>query len=78
MNAVNILNAVNIVRGTLLRAVDGAVVLFGAYATRRQVRVSQDGLNATREGNITDRFSRAVDQLGSDKLDVRIRGIYAL
>lgn len=72
------LNAVNNVRATLLQTVGGAVVLFGAYATWRQLRVSQDGLNATREGNITDRFSRAVDQLGSDKLDVRIGGIYAL
>ncbi|MCQ4044723.1 pentapeptide repeat-containing protein [Streptantibioticus rubrisoli] len=72
------LNAVNNVRGTLLQAMGGAVVLFGAYATWRQVRVSQDGLNATREGQVTDRFSRAVDQLGSDKLDVRIGGIYAL
>lgn len=72
------LNAVNNERTTLLQTVGGAVVLFGAYATWRQLRVSQDGLNATREGNITDRFSRAVDQLGSDKLDVRIGGIYAL
>ncbi|WP_336111177.1 pentapeptide repeat-containing protein [Streptomyces sp. PTD9-10] len=72
------LNAVNNVRTTLLQTVGGAAVLFGGYATWRQLRVSQDGLNATREGNITDRFSRAVDQLGSDKLDVRIGGIYAL
>ncbi|MGW0994621.1 pentapeptide repeat-containing protein [Streptomyces sp. NPDC002520] len=72
------LNAVNNVRTTLLQALGGAVVLFGACATWRQLRVSQDGLSATREGNITDRFSRAVDQLGSDKLDVRIGGIYAL
>lgn len=72
------MNAVNNVRTTLLQAIGGAVVLFGAYATWRQVRVSQDGLNASREGNVTDRFSRAVEQLGSDKLDVRIGGIYAL
>lgn len=72
------MNAVNNVRTTLLQAVGGAVVLFGAYATWRQLRVSQDGLNATREGQVTDRFSRAVEQLGSDKLDVRIGGLYAL
>ncbi|ORT53697.1 pentapeptide repeat-containing protein [Streptomyces sp. CB03238] len=72
------LRAVNNVRSTLLQAVGGAVVLFGAYATWRQLRVSQEGLNATREGHVTDRFSRAVDQLGSDKLDVRIGGIHAL
>ncbi|MFD9395965.1 hypothetical protein ACFWBB_36070 [Streptomyces sp. NPDC060000] len=61
------LKAVNDVRTTLLQAVGGMVVLFGAYATWRQLRVSQDGLRATQEGYVTDRFSRAVDQLGSDK-----------
>ncbi|WP_331729776.1 pentapeptide repeat-containing protein [Streptomyces sp. NBC_00073] len=78
LGAAERLNAVNNVRTTLLQAIGGAVVLFGAYATWRQLRVSQDGLNATREGHVTDRFSRAVEQLGSDKLDVRIGGIYAL
>ncbi|WP_262064168.1 pentapeptide repeat-containing protein [Streptomyces sp. STR69] len=72
------LKAVNDVRTTLLQMVGGLVVLFGAYATWRQLRVSQDGLRATQEGYITDRFSRAVDQLGSDKLDVRIGGLHAL
>ncbi|MFE2068489.1 pentapeptide repeat-containing protein [Streptomyces sp. NPDC059467] len=78
LSAADRLNAVNNVRTTLLQAVGGTVVLFGAYATWRQVRVGQDGLNAAREGNITDRFSRAVDQLGSDRTDVRIGGIHAL
>ncbi|CAL9480236.1 hypothetical protein SUDANB140_03030 [Streptomyces sp. enrichment culture] len=72
------LTAVNDVRTTLLQVVGGLVVLFGAYATWRQLRVSQDGLRATQEGYVTDRFSRAVDQLGSDKLDVRIGGLHAL
>ncbi|MFI5663749.1 hypothetical protein [Streptomyces sp. NPDC051684] len=72
------LKAVNDVRTTLLQVVGGLVVLFGAYATWRQLRVSQDGLRATQEGYVTDRFGRAVDQLGSDKLDVRIGGLHAL
>lgn len=72
------LKAVNDVRTTLLQVVGGLVVLFGAYATWRQLCVSQDGLRATQEGYVTDRFSRAVDQLGSDKLDVRIGGLHAL
>ncbi|MDQ0693752.1 hypothetical protein [Streptomyces sp. EN16] len=59
------LKAVNDVRTTLLQMVGGLVVLFGAYATWRQLRVSQDGLRATQGGYVTDRFSRAVDQLGS-------------
>lgn len=72
------LKAVNDVRTTLLQAVGGVVVLFGAYATWRQLRVSQDGLRATQEGYVTDRFSTAVDQLGSDKLETRIGGLHAL
>ncbi|MGW5331077.1 pentapeptide repeat-containing protein [Streptomyces sp. NPDC004014] len=72
------LKAVNDVRTTLLQVIGGLVVLFGAYATWRQLRLSQDGLRATQEGYVTDRFSRAVDQLGSDKLDVRIGGLHAL
>ena len=36
-------------------------------------------LQATREGQITDRFSKAVEQLGTkDSLEVRLGGIYAL
>jgi hypothetical protein len=72
------LKAVNDVRTTLLQAVGGMVVLFGAYATWRQLRVSQDGLRATQEGYVTERFSTAVDQLGSDKLETRIGGLHAL
>ncbi|MFD9319377.1 pentapeptide repeat-containing protein [Streptomyces sp. NPDC060053] len=72
------LKAVNDVRTTLLQAVGGLVLLFGAYATWRQLRVSQDGLRATQEGYVTDRFSTAVDQLGSDKLETRIGGLHAL
>lgn len=30
------------------------------------------------EGQITERFTRAIDQLGSDKLQIRLGGIYAL
>jgi hypothetical protein len=32
----------------------------------------------TQQGQLTERYTRAVEQLGSDKLDVRLGGIYAL
>jgi hypothetical protein len=35
-------------------------------------------LEVTEQGQITDRYTRAIEQLGSDKLDVRLGGIYAL
>jgi hypothetical protein len=65
------LKAQNDVRTTLLQALAGGVLLLGAYFTYRQLRV-------TREGQITDRYTKAVDQLGSEHLDVRVGGIYAL
>jgi uncharacterized protein YjbI with pentapeptide repeats len=65
------LKAQNDVRATLLQALAGGVLLLGAYVTYRQLRV-------TREGQITDRYTKAVDQLGSEHLDVRVGGIYAL
>ncbi|GGR21795.1 hypothetical protein GCM10010168_44360 [Actinoplanes ianthinogenes] len=72
------LTAINNVRGTLLQTTAGIVVFLGALATWRQLRVSQATLRITQEGHLTGQFSRAVDQLGSDKQDVRIGGLLAL
>jgi hypothetical protein len=72
------LSAVASARTTLLQAVGGLVVLYGGYVGWRQLRVSQETLRATQDGHLTDRFSRAVEQLGSDKIDVRIGGLHAL
>ena len=41
-------------------------------------RQAREQLAVIREGQITDRFTRAVEQLGSDKLEVRLGGIFAL
>jgi uncharacterized protein YjbI with pentapeptide repeats len=40
-------------------------------ATREQIKI-------TEEGHLTDRFSKAIEQLGSTTSDVRLGGIYAL
>jgi hypothetical protein len=61
----------NEVRSTLLQVAAGLLVVAGALATWRQVQIS-------REGQITERFTRAVDQVGSDNVDIRLGGIYAL
>src|SRR5262249_57559409 len=61
----------NHIRTTVLQGLAGVVGVAGAVATWRQVQIS-------REGQITDRLTRAVDQLGSTNTDIRIGGIYAL
>jgi hypothetical protein len=67
--------AQNDVRATLLQAAGALVLLLsaglGAWFTGRQLQLN-------RQGQITERFTRAVDQLGSPHLDVRLGGIYAL
>jgi hypothetical protein len=61
----------NNVRTALLQVTGGLVVVIGGLATWRQVHIN-------REGQITERLTRAVDQIGSENVDVRIGGIYAL
>jgi hypothetical protein len=46
--------------------------------TQTQLSHAQEELSLTRQGQITERFTRAIDQLGNDRLEVRIGGIYAL
>jgi uncharacterized protein YjbI with pentapeptide repeats len=61
----------NDVRTTLLQGLGGLAVLVGAFFTYRQLGIA-------REGQVTERFTRAIDQLGNDNMDVRLGGIYAL
>ena len=49
----------------------GTALLSGLYFTWRTLQVN-------RQGQITDRFTRAIDQLGSEKLEIRLGGIYSL
>src|SRR5947208_1728811 len=66
------LKAENDIRATLLQALAGAIVLSGLYFTARTLQLN-------REGQITDRYTRAIDQLGHERsIDVRLGGIYAL
>ncbi|MFJ8691055.1 pentapeptide repeat-containing protein [Micromonospora wenchangensis] len=61
----------NATRQTLLAAVGGLVVLTGAAFTARTFYL-------TRRGQFTDRYTKAIGQLASDRLTERLGGIYAL
>jgi uncharacterized protein YjbI with pentapeptide repeats len=58
-------------RGRLLTLGAGLLATLALVYTARSFRLS-------REGQVTDRYTKAIEQLGSEKLDVRIGGIYAL
>jgi hypothetical protein len=70
--------AVNDVRATLLQGIGGAVLLLGAYFTYRQLQTGREQLQIAQQGQVTERFTRAIDQLGHAELDMRLGGIYAL
>lgn len=70
---------------TLGQIVGGAALLGGLYYTAQTLRTSQETLRVnqktletTQQGQITERFSKAIEQLGSDNLAIRLGGIYAL
>jgi hypothetical protein len=82
---------VNEARKTLATILGGIVLLAGFFGTWQNIRVAQDAastsqraLAVSQEGQITDRFSKAIEQLGAvdstgrKKLEVRLGGIYAL
>jgi uncharacterized protein YjbI with pentapeptide repeats len=58
-------------RGHLIQAIGGLVLAAGAYFTGRTFALN-------REGQHTERFTRAIDQLADEKLDIRLGGIHAL
>jgi hypothetical protein len=76
----------NGVRGTLATILTGGFFVLTFYATWRNLRategtlaVSQENLNIAREGQLTERFARAIEHLADeDSLTKRLGGIYAL
>jgi uncharacterized protein YjbI with pentapeptide repeats/HAMP domain-containing protein len=68
----------NSVRGTVLQGLAGALFLTTAFFTWRQVQIAQRRLEIERSGQVTERFSRAIDQLGSASLEVRLGAVYSL
>jgi len=67
----------NEARKTLATIIGGFAIVATVYSTTR-------ALDATREGQITDRYTKAIEQLGATKtnqepnIEVRLGGIYAL
>ncbi len=72
------ISAENDARTTLAQIIGGILVLAGLFFTAENLRNSQEILRVTQEGQITERFTKAIEQLGSDKADIPIGGVYAL
>jgi hypothetical protein len=83
----------NDARTTLLQGLGALLVLtgasIGASVTLRQVRATRDQIRETatasrnqlklsEQGQVTDRYTRAVEQLGHEKAPVRLGALYSL
>jgi len=71
-------------RRTAIQFIGGLLILLTAYVGWRRVRAAERQVDALSEGQVTDRFTRAVEQLGASdeegdpKLEIRLGAIYAL
>ena len=68
--------------GVLGGVIGGAALLGGLYFTARTLRISletlrvnQKTLETTQQRQITERFTKAIEQLGSDNRAIRLGGI---
>jgi uncharacterized protein YjbI with pentapeptide repeats len=66
------------VRGQLLTLSAGLFAAGALVFTALNFTLSRRAIELTEQGQVTDRYTRAIEQLGSDKLDIRIGGTYAL
>jgi hypothetical protein len=65
-------------RGRLLTLGAGLFAAGALLFTARNFTLSRRTFELTEQGQVTDRYTKAIEQLGSEKLDVCIGGIYAL
>ena len=65
-------------RRTLAQILGGLGLLYGLYLAQRRIGVAEDNVRVAEEGHITDRFTKAIAQLGDCKMAIRLGGIYAL
>ncbi len=65
-------------RSTIAQILGGIAILVGLYLTNKRVVATEKNLVIVEQGQITERFTRAIEHLGKDGLEFKLGGIYAL
>jgi hypothetical protein len=75
----------NAIYPPLVQVIGGAILSITAFVGycnfkigEENLKVGQKSLEVTEGKQVTERFSKSIEHLGSDKIDVRLGGIYAL
>jgi membrane protein implicated in regulation of membrane protease activity len=64
--------------GKLATIATALTAVAALWFSAQSLRSTEKQYALSEQGQITDRFAKAVEQLGSDKIDVRLGGIYSL
>jgi hypothetical protein len=72
------LKAITDTRTALLAGLIGVGALLTLWLNSRVYRITARTLEVTEQGHITERYTKAIQQLGDTELAVRLGGIYAL
>ena len=82
LNIQNRLTAENAARQTLAQIIGGVVLILGLFFTWVNLKITQEtatkNIELAQERQITDRFTKAIEQLKDDNITLRLGGIYAL
>jgi hypothetical protein len=70
--------AVATVRGNVLAIATGLAALVAVIYTARNADTARRTFQLGERGHVTDRYGKAVEQLGDDQAPVRLGGLYAL
>src|SRR5512142_2190097 len=70
--------AITDTRTALLAGLVGLGAIGTFWLNSRVYKITARTFELTEQGHLTERYTKAIEQLGSDKLDVRLGGIYAL
>ena len=69
---------INKYRTTSIQLLVAFAQIFGGIVVAIGIYFAWGNLTIAREGHITDRFTRAIDQLGNKEIEIKLGGIYAL
>lgn len=72
------IKAITDTRTALLAGLVGVGARGTFWLNSRLYRITARTFQVTERGQVTDRYSKAIEQLGSATLDVRLGGVYAL
>ncbi|MCW2944564.1 MAG: Pentapeptide repeat family protein [Actinoallomurus sp.] len=70
--------ALDAVRGRALAIATGLLALTAVYYTARNADTARRTFQLGEQGQVTERYTKSIEQLGSETRDIRLGGIYGL